>query len=323
LDALISVIIPVYNVEKYLKRCVDSVTGQTYKNLEIWLVDDGSTDGSGKICNEYAKQDDRVRVIHKENGGQSSARNIALDRASGTWIMNVDSDDFIHPESVKKMYEAGCREEADIVVCRMEQGNNDHFANVITGKPEVKLTGTEVMESIFDDRYRGSMVSACGKLYRSKIFTDIRYPVGRVYEDECVIHRLLDKCKRVVIIEEYLYYQYDRSGSTTRNGYTLKNLQAVQAVEERCSFFENKGDGRLLFFAYRDYMRRVQFHYYSLKKYFPQKKTERQQIKSHYKHRYNAIKNDMRWKERLRYGLFLWMPNINRFLKRLMGARAI
>ena len=221
------------------------------------------------------------------------------------------------------MYEAGCREEADIVVCRMEQGNNDHFVNVITGKPEVKLTGTEVMESIFDDRYRGSMVSACGKLYRSKIFTDIRYPEGRVYEDECVIHLLLDNCKRVVIIEEYLYYQYDRSGSTTRNGYTLKNLQAVQAVEDRCSFFENKGDGRLLFFAYRDYMRRVQFHYYSLKKYFPGSIEERETIRRSYENKYKAIKKDMSLRDKFRYGLFLYMPATNKFIKSIMGARTI
>ena len=142
-------------------------------------------------------------------------------------------------------------------------------------------------------------------------------------EDEFVIHRILGNCSKVVLIDECLYYQYERKGSITRSDYSLKSLDAVEAVEERCRFIKSQGNDKMIFLAYRDYLRRVQFHYYSLKKYFPDNKRERDMIREQYNKRYVEIKGKLSARERIRYGLFLYFPNINRVLKRIMGARAI
>ena len=324
-EPVISVIIPVYNVKDYLSRCVDSVLSQTYHNLEIWIVDDGSTDGSDRICDEYAEKDDRIKVIHKENGGLSEARNLALDKMSGRFIIFVDSDDYIHSKMIDRLYQYITKYDADIAACRQRQGKENTFNK--TSNEMVKsikiFEGDEIFESVFDDKYRNTIIPAWAKLYKATLFSMLRYPVGKIHEDEFVIHHILSKCNRMVLIEEELYYQYERNGSITRNGYSLTSLDAVEAIDERCEFFEKMGNSRLILMAYKDYLRRVQFHYYSLEKYYPEDKKDLIEIKNNYKKRYEAVKSKMEQKTRIRYGLFLWVPNVNRILKSLMGARAI
>lgn len=329
MNKLVSVIVPIYNVEKYLKRCVDSIINQTYKNLEIWLVDDGSTDLCPKICDEYSKLDDRIKVIHKENGGLSDARNVAMDQMNGEYVMFVDSDDFIHPEMVERLIDYINFYDTDITIGRLEKGGLDNFKcekldSLDNSRKTVKLLeNIEIHRALFDDYFKGSMVPACGKIYKSKIIADIRFPVKKIHEDEYVVHYILDKCKKIAFTDEYLYYHFYRDNSITNTKYSLKSIDAVEAIEERCKFYEAKKDEELIFLSYRDYLRRIQYHYYSLKKYFPEEIPKIDKIKSNYKNMYRKIVNQMSIKDKIRYGLFVWMPNANKLIKSLLGAKKI
>ena len=324
-EPLVSVIIPVYNVKEYLQRCVESVITQTYSSLEIWLVDDGSTDGSGEICDGYAAKDPRIKVIHKSNGGVSEARNQALDRISGSFVTFVDSDDYVRDDMAASLYSLIESSRADMAVSRIAGGTGSTFDDALTGPDDapVIFEKDNVYESLFDESFRELMCAACGKLYRAELFRELRFPVGKGFEDEFTIHHILGQCRRIIISDKSLYYHYKRAGSATGGAYSLKSLEAVEALEDRYRFFEKKGDNRFIFLCCRDYLRRVQFHYYSLKKYYPEETERISSIKSDYRKRYNAIKKELKITERIRYGLFIWMPGLNRFLKSLAGARKI
>jgi len=216
MNPLISVIVPVYRVEAFLPRCLDSIRGQTYKNLEIILVDDGSPDNCGKICDEYAEMDSRIRVIHKKNGGLSSARNAGLDVAVGDYIGFVDSDDWIAPE----MYETllGAIEKWDAqLACGGRYDVREKTGERKIGlcpKNDGCLSGVAFAGKIF--RYDGCDSSACDKLYRRELLEGLRYPEGRVCEDMPVTYRLALKAERVALCSKPMYYYFHRQGSITQ-----------------------------------------------------------------------------------------------------------
>ncbi len=189
---LISIIVPVYKVEKYLKRCVDSILTQTYQNMEIILVDDGSPDNCGAICDRYKKTDNRVVVIHKRNGGLSDARNTAIPLAKGEYISFIDSDDWISSYYVEHLYEAVAKCDADIGISWFE---NVFEGKALQSKPEKTLSNYECLtaeECLKKLLYQnGVEVCAWGKLYKTALIKDLRYPVGKLYED------IADKYKTV------------------------------------------------------------------------------------------------------------------------------
>ena len=323
-EPLISVIIPIYNVEQYLKRCIDSVLSQTYTNLEIWLVDDGSTDGCGGICDEYAEKDGRIKVIHKENRGQAEARDAALDKMTGEYVTYVDSDDFTRNDMIEKLLEVLSESDADMAVCGFESGKDDSFKSKEKSDYAVTIWNDDTKyDCLFDDKYRNFIACPCGKLYKSNIFESIRYPAGKIYEDEFTIHYIIEKCNRIVFIDERLYYHFERKGSTTRSGYSLRSLDAVEAMEDRCGFFEAIGDKYLIMRCYKEYLRRVQYHYYSLKKYFPNLNEKIEWIWNGYKEKYKFVYKQITVTERIRYGLFCAMPNANLFFRSVVGAKKI
>lgn len=319
---LISVIIPVYNVKDYLDRCIKSVLGQTYSDLEIILVDDGSTDGSSEICDHYVGSDSRVKVIHRENGGLSEARNTALDHMKGAYLTFVDSDDFIHREAIERFYSVAKRFDADLIDCRMEYGCGSVFTaeDLDSEVQALVLEGSDVYFSIFARKHRKRMIPSCSKLYRSSVFQDIRFPAGKIHEDEFVIHHVLGQCKRIVLIEDKLYYHYTREGSIGTSKYSLRSLDALEAMEDRRNYFEKMGDSRLLFLCYKDYLRRLQFHYYSVKKHLPHERDIAEKIRDDYKTIYRQSYKKMNADERIRYGLFLILPGINKHLRQMGGA---
>ena len=167
------------------------------------------------------------------------------------------------------------------------------------------------------------MGAACGKLYTIEVFDGLRFIPGKTYEDEFLIHHILSKCYRIVMLKDKLYYHFERLDSITRRKYTLKSLDAVDAMNDRCDFFENKGNERLVFFCYREYLRKVQYHYYSLRKYFSTDEIYVKMIKRQYRSRYNIIKKQMNIFERFRYGLFIFFPTINLEIKKLCGAKKV
>ena len=240
---LISVIIPVYKVEKYLCRCVDSVLEQTYTNMEIILVDDGSPDNCPVMCDEYARQDSRVKVIHQENAGLSGARNAGIDMAQGQWLAFVDSDDYLAADFLERLYQACMDTGSSLSVCRWEYVRGETIPEHGTGETRV-YTGREMLANLYvpDGAY---FVVAWNKLYRKELFEDIRYPLGRIHEDEATTYRIYDKVKKAAYVDRSLYGYFVTPVSITR-GFNPKRMDWVTAVAERLDFFEQKGYTELM-----------------------------------------------------------------------------
>lgn len=190
---LISVIVPVYNVEQYLEKCVDSIKNQSYPHLEILLIDDGATDSSGQLCDTLAETDSRIKVFHKVNGGLSDARNYGMQKASGAFILFLDSDDYIHPHMIESLYEQMIKEDADVSVCNImnvyETGESPQCEN-----PElyfVMNTDEFLKEYLIGKLVPGSI---CNKLIRKEIANQLRFPIGKIYEDAFYHYDLIHVC---------------------------------------------------------------------------------------------------------------------------------
>lgn len=227
----ISIIVPVYNVETYLERCLDSILNQTYDNLEIILVDDGSTDCSGQICDAYKEKDDRVIVIHKKNGGLSSARNTGIEAATGAFVSCIDSDDFVDPDFVKILYRNLEAENAEISACNFNYYYEDGSVKVHGSNKIYRVCAPEEAIELIG-RAKDFTASAWGKLYRKRLFNDICYPVGKLCEDQFVIYKLIMQCTKIVFDTTALYYYLIRSGSIMTSANPKKMLDAVEAAKE-------------------------------------------------------------------------------------------
>lgn len=247
----ISVIVPVYKVEPYLHRCVDSILGQTYTDFELILVDDGSPDNCPAICDEYAEKDSRVHVIHQENGGLSAARNAGIDWAfansDSEWLSFIDSDDYVHSEYLERLLNTAKEQCADLVFCTLTA-----FTEGDDGYKEIEFWGTpccaaktdvEILREATQMRngnISGHHVIACNKLYKKRVFSDIRYPYGQVHEDEAVAHRVLGTCEKVVGIAEPLYYYRQHPNSITKEqaGY-YRSLCVTLAYGDRILYYQD------------------------------------------------------------------------------------
>lgn len=243
MDDLISVIIPVYKVEKYLEKSIESVLGQSYSNLEIILVDDGSPDGCPTICDAYQKKYDKVKVIHKENGGLSSARNAGIDIASGKYIAFIDSDDTVHRDFIRILHDLCESYDCDIAQCDfLETKETSLFLSPQCNRKEEVYSTVEAMKDFCKDSNVVKYWVAWNKLYRRELFDGIRYPLGRTHEDMFTSHKLLYKSRRTVVTNLYLYYYLQRDGSITRNEEeNMRNtLDKVEALNELVDFFREK-----------------------------------------------------------------------------------
>ena len=225
---LISVIVPVYNVEKYLQRCVDSILQQTILNYEIILVDDGSTDASGLICDEYAQNyPNQIRVYHKKNGGLSDARNYGIKYAAGTLVTFIDSDDYISRYYLQVLYNKLEQENAQIACCDYQR-TSENVAHHVLGKCEIEIYTGELIQKKYLEK---ELVSACGKLYYKCLFIDLDFPVGKINEDIYTVYKLFCKSQKVVYINEKMYFYYKNLDSITTQKFKLKNLDLLDAWE--------------------------------------------------------------------------------------------
>lgn len=287
---LISVIVPIYNVEKHLKKCVDSIINQTYKNLEIILVDDGSPDNCGKICDEYAKEDLRIRVIHKENGGLSSARNIGIRMSLGSYLMFVDSDDYIEINMVEFLYNAIASKGVNMSVCKYREISGAYKKREFKEEHSITVSGKEAIEMLFVGS-KWNFVIVCNKLYEKDLFRGIQFPEGKYHEDEAVAYKLLYKCDKVSCIPKVLYNYVKRNGSIT-DEYSLKRLDAVDIFEDRLAFFLENNEERLYALAQRSFAVFTFRQTILLKKYFPDKREIRMVIRrKSYRYFFAAIGN--------------------------------
>lgn len=225
----ISIIVPVYNVEKYLNKCVDSILNQTFKDFELILVDDGSPDNSGVICDQYAKEDTRVRVIHKENGGLSSARNAGIEVAQGKFLGFVDSDDYIAEDMYELLYNNIINEDVDLSICGIYDVYKGKTPKTLPDFRKV-CTKVETMKLILDANIIS--VHAVNKLYKRALFNSIKYPLGTITEDAAVILNIVDQCEKIVVDSTQKYFYYHRENSISSKEFSLKNLQTIEVWSE-------------------------------------------------------------------------------------------
>lgn len=235
MNELVSIVVPVYNVEKYLPKCVDSIIEQTYKKLEIILVNDGSTDRSLEICKNYDIKDIRIKVINKPNGGLSDARNVGIEHATGEYIAFIDSDDFIKETMIEKMMISLNETSSDICVCDMEYLYDD-------GRIDFASGGNFKEGNVHDDP--NLMVinnSACNKLYRRSLFNDWLFPVGKYYEDLATVPVLLYKAKKLCKVDEAFYVYYQRSGSIAHSA-NKKIFEIYEAIHRCLEYVKINGN---------------------------------------------------------------------------------
>ena len=234
---IISIIVPVYNVKDYLQRCVDSLLAQTYTNIEIILVDDGSTDGSGKLCDDLAEREARVKVLHKENGGTASSRNAGFKIASGEYISHVDSDDWVSPEFIEKLHNLAVENDCEISECSYVK--TDRQDETINNSNE-SLTIVDT-ETALKHNLQGTMFGdvVCCKLYKRSCLTS-EFPEGTHHEDVFWVYQALSGSKKLVHTSDILYYYYQRTDSKMNLKYSLKRLDAVDAMQQRAAFVSEK-----------------------------------------------------------------------------------
>lgn len=272
MDQCVSVIVPIYMVEPYLKRAVDSIRNQTYQNLEIILVDDGSKDQCGRICDDYAKADNRIVVIHKENGGLSDARNAGLDIARGEYIMFVDSDDYIAPDCVETLL--GCLKEhdADVSMCsyavtdstefdesifaagrnnekekkqskewKIKTDNHKSDGHEYDGSVEI-CDRRKLLSNLYDANHRDAtyFIVSWNKIYKASLWDGIRFPKGKIHEDEATTYKIYDRAKKGIYLHKPLYGYFTAPDSITRARFNIKRLQWMDALDDRIAYFENK-----------------------------------------------------------------------------------
>ena len=305
---LISVIVPVYKVEKYLVRCLDSILSQTLEDFELWLVDDGSPDVCPQICDEYSEKDSRIKVIHKQNGGLSSARNAALDRAAGKYICFVDSDDYITSDALESLYSALTETDSDIAVGNMMSiDENGSVTGFYTPAAErTVLEDDDILSTL-------NQPCACNRLYKSEIFRTLRFPEGKLYEDVFIYHKVLSQIKRMVLTGKTDYYYLIRSDSIMHSEYDIRFTDIVFAIKERYEWLDSIGQKKLANTARLFVYSRVAVAYANLDPSVPENKAKLRELKEIYINCYRVLMNDSSLGVKQRFRLFLlrYLPSVH------------
>lgn len=311
--AKISIIVPVYNVEKYLSKCIDSILNQSFKDFELILVNDGSTDNSGKICDEYKKNNTNITVIHKKNGGLSSARNTGLSICKGEYIAFIDSDDYIHPKMFEVLYNNLILYAADISICDYERviEKTENKVEEINNIVVKQYDNIEAIERLYTED-NAKFIICCNKLYKRELFNNIKFENGKYHEDEYIIPKILYKCKKVIFNDCKLYYYLIRPGSITGKGFNIHKLDALDAFEERIKFFEENNLIQFRNKAEYDYLCRVFKYYFTIEKYIPNNKQILINIKRNFKKMYKKLKTNSYYstKEKITWILFIINPKL-------------
>lgn len=236
---LISVIVPVYKVEPYLDKCISSTVNQTYRNLEIILVDDGSPDNCPAMCDAWAEKDSRIRVIHKTNGGLSDARNAAMAVATGELMAFVDSDDWIASDMYEHLYQRLAEDNSDIAACGVQMvWENGASSRMLTREGSRVLNQEEAMRAIIEESWLKQPV--CYKLYKTELVRDILFPKGKYHEDVFWSYQAVGRAKKVSVSDHIGYYYLQRGGSIMGEGYSLKRLDAIEGKVQRCAYMQER-----------------------------------------------------------------------------------
>lgn len=310
MNDLISIIIPVYNVAPFLKECVDSVIFQTYSNLEIILVDDGSTDESGDLCDQYAVKDGRITVLHQRNMGLSCARNSGIELADGKYIFFLDSDDYIHPQLIESLYNILVQNVADIAFCAHQSVQEKEkvefqFINSCDASVIETITGQECIRRFQSDDSI-DMIVVWNKLYKREYFENLRFPAGKVHEDEFVTYKILYPLEKCYYVKSKMYYYRNRSGSIVNQKFSMRYFDKVEAYYGRMEYFRERNKN-LYCQALRKYLTSTAWGIIKLKETFPQEKNKVNQLYEEFYSTYrDAVKNGhLSLADKAKYFLFL------------------
>lgn len=309
---LISIIVPVYNVESYLERCVNSILKQTYRNLEILLIDDGSTDKSGNICDSFANIDDRVIVLHKENGGQSTARNLGIENANGKWISFVDSDDFVREDYISELYRLCIEYNVPISQCGAVRGLDNCFPKEVSQVREKKWKFIEMYKS----KERAFRAIVWGKLIKANLVKKNLFPIGKIFEDEGMIFKCMYEGKECVSTNKHMYYYYMSDNSTIRNNNKSINFDFIDIFDDRINFLIDRNELELVNFTKKELLIRILLRY-CVAKDLKQNINDIQRMMVIFNNHYNNInwKYDISKKEICAIRLFYYFPRIFAFFE--------
>lgn len=280
----ISVVVPVYNVCSYVDECVKSIVEQTLYDIEIILVDDGSTDGSGKKCDDWAKKDSRITVIHKANGGLSDARNCGVNIAQADWIVFVDSDDIIHVELCTTVWNLLHKYKVDGVVYGYKpflQDMPNLHSHIDTNRVEL-LDANCTLTKMFVPSYHINVI-ACNKLFAKVCYTSKPFPKGKLHEDFYVMPDIINMQKKIVYLDEALYFVRQAPGSITRRKYALKRLDELEGIEHVVKLLQDNDNKEALSYLYRIYLWKLCDHQMYLQAYFPQEKAIRKDVRNKFR----------------------------------------
>ena len=307
----ISVIVPVYNVEKYLHECVDSVLAQTFTDFELILVNDGSQDNSGAICDEYASKDERITIIHQNNQGQAAARNAGVAIAKGEWIHFVDSDDLIHPQMLEILYGA-VDENTQISSC-------DLYKDFVCPEDFYSKKKCEFKKYLVNENFLIRFMKSeehfywivCAKLIKKEIIKKHPFTSGRIYEDSAVAFKWINEAKFVNITDEQLYFYRFNTNSTTQVNFSLKNLDYLWVFQEQMAFYENTNFKNLKKELYRHYAVSCAKMYYRLlenENWAEEAQKIKEKLKVFIKKKRNLIEFNEDWEFNMVYGVLYSKP---------------
>lgn len=313
---MISIIVPAYNVEKYISKCIESILNQTYEDFEVLLINDGSTDNTLNICNEYAKKDSRIRVINKENGGLSSARNKGIDFAKGDWISFIDSDDYIHQCMYEILYRNIIFYDADISMCNYKKVYNENInlENVdYKYSEDIKIFNKiEALNQLYIED-NTNFVIMCNKLYKKELFRNLRFDIGQIHEDQLIIHKILFKCNKLIYNNIPLYYYLQREGSIMNQEFNIKKISILRAFEDRILLFYKNNMDDLQHKAEKDYLLRFFTMYFKIEDTFSNCTNELKELRIQFiKIMRILIKGQYNYKEKVSWLIFCISPHLYR-----------
>lgn len=316
-EELVSVIVPIYKVEKYLNNCIESIIKQTYKNMQIILIDDGSPDNCGKICDEYKLKDARIEVIHKKNGGLSDARNCGIDMARGKYIVFIDSDDYIDKYYIEKLYMAIKKEGVKLAQCNILRVDDEKniLKKIGYEQNEIK-SGKEIIKEQYGVHVIENTV-VWNKMYEIELFKDIRFPIGKIHEDEFTTYKILYNLEKVAIINDYLYFYRENENSIMKQNFSIKKLDRIDAYKEKMIFFKTKEKDIFIKTLIR-YIEEIKSDYINAKKYIPDFNKLKKSLLNEYRHTYNllTLQKEISIKYKLKMFVFYISPKLHLFLKK-------
>lgn len=304
----ISLIVPIYNIEECVEECIESILNQTFKDFEVILVDDGSTDNSLNICRKYEKKDTRITVVNKKNGGLSDARNAGINKACGEYLCFIDGDDFIVNDTLENMYNLILKNNSQISICNMVRYYGDEDTDIFykPSEKEIVLEGNNRFKTL-------EQPSVCNKMFKSDLFNGVRFPYGKYYEDTFVYHELVMKANSIVLTGKDSYYYRCRRGSILDGGYSKKYFDFMEAIYIRATFLDKNN--------IKQYANEAYLHIYSsLSNAYNNLDSNSDELKPLFdeaKNRYNKVfkrlikDNSFSIKQKLRFILLRYSPKLH------------